>query len=84
MLRYLLLAVAFAPLAACGAAEASKLGACTAEGTSLDSGDCPDDGFVAADHCFTSKRAACECLACPPSRCTATEGGPSKVSCGLN
>jgi hypothetical protein len=83
MLRHVVFSLIFLPLAGCGAAEASKLGACTAEGTPIDKGDCPDDGFVAADTCFTTQQAACECLSCPKSRCVASGGTPAQVSCSI-
>lgn len=78
-----LLIAALSPLMLvdCGGYQPPTLGAC-GDGTPLDEADCPGASYVAADRCFESKIAACDCLGCPPNRCAADEGSPTSVRCG--
>ena len=68
-------------VAGCGGYQPPTLGAC-GDGTPLDDAECSAEGFVAADRCFASLEAACECLVCDKDRCNAAETGPVQVSCG--
>lgn len=67
-------------LPGCGGYQPPTIGACS-EGKPLAEADCPDDGFEATDRCFQTLAAACECLSCPPHRCTKSDSKPAEVSC---
>ena len=64
----------------CGGYQPPPLGACS-EGTPLDEKQCDASGFVAAERCFESAEAACDCLGCPPKRCQEDESAPVQVQC---
>ena len=73
--------LAAASLLDCGGYQPPTLGACS-DGTPLDDAECPSASFVAADRCFETKLAACECLTCGGSRCLVEETSPARVRCG--
>jgi hypothetical protein len=65
----------------CGGYRPPPLGACS-EGVPLDDEPCAAGSFVATDRCFASLPAACDCLACPKSRCQASDADPAEATCG--
>jgi hypothetical protein len=48
----------------------------------LDEADCADGSYVAAERCFGSREAACDCLGCSGNQCNVSEDALAKVTCG--
>jgi hypothetical protein len=82
-----LLALATAPSmlvgVGCGGYKPPTLGAC-GDGVPRDEQPCGSDGYVAADRCFKSAAAACDCLGCTADACVQLETAPVQVRCGTS
>ncbi|MBW2456210.1 MAG: hypothetical protein JRI68_16950 [Deltaproteobacteria bacterium] len=79
MIRATWLLVAL-PLLSCGGYRPPTLGAC-GDGVPLDDDPCGPGSTMAADRCFASEQAACDCLACPKDHCVIDDSDPGEATC---
>lgn len=67
-------------LLSCGGYRPPTLGACS-DGVPLDDEDCSIGNTIAADRCFPSEQAACDCLGCPKGHCVIDDSDPGEATC---